>query len=290
MAESMTAQPHLRIGELSRRVGVSPALLRAWERRYGLLEPARTQGGLRLYGAEDERRVRDMQAGLRRGLSAAEAAREAVSGAGEVPETGLGYAALQAALDAMDAEEAQLLLDRLFATFTLETVISEVILPYLHELGERWSRGEASVTQEHFASNLIRGRLMSLARSWGTGGGPLAVVACAPGEQHDLPLVAFGLALRGRGWRIAFLGADTPTRSVADAAETLRPALVLVSSMAGEALERSVDELAGLARRHPLAIAGAGASDELAERIGCRFLAGGPVSAAASVSAWPEAA
>ena len=70
---------------------------------------------------------------------------------------------------------------------------------------------------------------MSLARSWGTGGGPLAVLACAPGEQHDLPLVAFGLALRGRGWRIAFLGADTPAVSMADAAEMLDPALLVVA-------------------------------------------------------------
>jgi MerR family transcriptional regulator, light-induced transcriptional regulator len=280
----MATQPHLRIGELSRRVGVSPALLRAWERRYGLLEPARTDGGLRLYGPEDERRVRDMQAGLRRGLSAAEAAREAVSGAGGVQETGLSSAPLAAALDAMDAEEAHLLIDRLFATFTLETVLSEVILPYLHELGERWSRGEASVTQEHFASNLIRGRLMSLARSWGTGGGPLAVLACAPGEQHDLPLVAFGLALRGRGWRIAFLGADTPAESMANAAVMLDPALLVVSAVTSEVFERSADELANLARSSPLAIAGAGASERLAERLGCGFLADDPVSAAASES------
>jgi DNA-binding transcriptional MerR regulator len=281
----MATQPHLRIGELSRRVGVSPALLRAWERRYRLLDPARTDGGLRLYGPEDERRVRDMQAGLRRGLSAAEAARAALSGAAGVQETGLSSGPLAAALDAMDAEEAHLLLDRLFATFTLETVLSEVILPYLHELGERWSRGEASVTQEHFASNVIRGRLMSLARSWGTGGGPLAVLACAPGEQHDLPLVAFGLALRGQGWRIAFLGTDTPADSVADAAGMLDPALVVVSAVTSEAFERSEDELADLARSSPLAIAGAGASERLAERIGCRFLADDPVSAAALVSA-----
>lgn len=280
----MATQPHLRIGELSRRVGVSPALLRAWERRYGLLDPARTDGGLRLYGPEDERLVRDMQAGLRRGLSAAEAAREAVSGAGRVQETGLSSALLAAALDAMDAEEAHLLLDRLFATFTLETVLSEVILPYLHELGERWSRGEASVSQEHFASNLIRGRLLSLARSWGTGSGPLALLACASGEQHDLPLVAFGLALRGQGWRIAFLGADTPTGSVADAAGTLDPALVAVSAVTSEVFERSADELTDLARSFPLAIAGAGASEQLAERLGCRFLVDGPVSAAAAVS------
>jgi methanogenic corrinoid protein MtbC1 len=164
-------------------------------------------------------------------------------------------------------------------------VLSEVILPYLHELGERWSRGEASVTQEHFASNVIRGRLMSLARSWGTGGGPLAVLACAPGEQHDLPLVAFGLALRGRGWRIAFLGSDTPAQSMADAAGMLDPALVVVSAVTSEVFERSADQLADLARSSPLAIAGAGASEQLAERLGCRFLADNPVSAAASVSA-----
>ena len=281
----MATQPHLRIGELSRRVGVSPALLRAWERRYGLLDPARTDGGLRLYGPQDERRVRDMQAGLRRGLSAAEAAREAVSGAGGLQETGLSAAPLAAALDAMNAEQAHLLLDRLFATFTLETVLSEVILPYLHELGERWSRGEASVTQEHFASHLIRGRLMSLARDWGTGGGPLAVLACAPGELHDLPLVAFGIALRGRGWRIAFLGADTPPGSMADAAGMLEPALIVVSAVTSEVFERSADALADLARSSPLAIAGAGASEQLAKRLGCRLLADDPVSAAASVSA-----
>ena len=69
------AQHNLRIGELSRRVGVSPELLRAWERRYGLLHPGRTAGGLRLYSAEDERRVRAMQAHVESGLSAAEAAR-----------------------------------------------------------------------------------------------------------------------------------------------------------------------------------------------------------------------
>jgi methanogenic corrinoid protein MtbC1 len=141
------------------------------------------------------------------------------------------------------------------------------------------------VTQEHFASNLIRGRLISLARSWGTGGSPLAVLACAPGEQHDLPLVAFGLALRGRGWRIAFLGADTPAASVADAAGMLDPALVVVSGVTSELLERSAHELADVARSYPLAIAGAGASEQLADRLGCLFLAGDPVGAAASVAA-----
>jgi methanogenic corrinoid protein MtbC1 len=119
---------------------------------------------------------------------------------------------------------------------------------------------------------------MSLARSWGTGGGPLAVLACAPGERHDLALVAFGLALRGRGWRIAFLGADTPSESIAEAAGMLAPALIVVSGVTSDVFERSADELAAVARSHPLAIAGAGATEQLAQRLGCRFLADDPVA------------
>src|SRR5215218_6464616 len=78
----------LRIGELSRRTGVSPELLRAWERRYGLLEPERTEGGLRLYSPEDERRVRDMQARIEGGLAAAEAARAAAVAEDAPPDGG----------------------------------------------------------------------------------------------------------------------------------------------------------------------------------------------------------
>lgn len=283
----MAGRAQRRIGEFSRRVGVSPGLLRAWEQRYGLLEPERTEGGLRLYGPEDERRVGDMQAGLRRGLSAAEAARNAlVDGAGPATDTGIAHesAYLATALAVMDAEEANLLLDRLLATFTLETVLSDVILPYLHELGERWSRGEASVAQEHFASNLIRGRLLSLARGWESGTGPLALLACAPGDLHDLPLIVFGLALRRRGWRIAFLGADTPVASMAEAAEELRPRLVVVSALTPAALEKQVDGLARLAEAHPLALAGRVADPPLAKKVGGRLLRGDPVAAAVALA------
>jgi DNA-binding transcriptional MerR regulator len=69
---------YLRIGELARRTGASPELLRAWERRYGLLRPSRSQGGYRLYTAADEARIRHMRAYLARGVAAAEAARLAV--------------------------------------------------------------------------------------------------------------------------------------------------------------------------------------------------------------------
>jgi hypothetical protein len=111
---------------------------------------------------------------------------------------GLG---LREALDNFDEPAAQQALDRLFAKFTVEFVFRDVVLPYLHERGERWQRGNVDVAGEQFASNVLRTRLAGLARGWGQGGGPRAVLACPPGEEHDIPLLAFGLVLNRRGWR-----------------------------------------------------------------------------------------
>src|SRR3954469_12484793 len=117
----------LRIGELSRRVGLKPELLRAWETLYGLLRPARTAGGLRLYSAADELRVRRMRQRMASGLSAAEAARAVLEESVETPAAQPleGDAErLRAALDRFDAAEANAALDRLLASFLLDTVLA----------------------------------------------------------------------------------------------------------------------------------------------------------------------
>jgi MerR family transcriptional regulator, light-induced transcriptional regulator len=258
----------LRIGELSRRVGVPVESLRAWERRYGLLAPSRTPGGFRLYGEDDVARVLAMRSNLDRGLSAAEAARlalaEAVGDASPAPVRDAGE--LVAALDRFDESAAQAALDQLLATLTLEVVLRDVLVPYLHELGERWERGEVSVAQEHFASNLVRGRLMALARSWDRGSGPRALIACAEGELHDLPLVGFGLVLRGHGWRISYLGADTPVASIVEAAEALGPAAVVVSGTIAGIFDPITTKLREVAVHAPLYVSGAAATEQIAER------------------------
>ena len=158
---------------LSRRVHVPVASLRAWEARYGLLSPRRTKGGFRLYGADDVARVLAMRANLDRGLSAAEAARLALSEthAGATPLLAEAAAELDAALSIFDEASAQAVLDRLFGSLSIDAALREVVVPYLHELGERWQRGEVSIAQEHFASNVVRGRLMAMARGWGRGSG-----------------------------------------------------------------------------------------------------------------------
>jgi MerR family transcriptional regulator, light-induced transcriptional regulator len=280
---------HLRIGELSRRVGVSPELLRAWELRYGLLRPSRSRGGFRLYSSEDEERVNRMRAYQDQGLSAAEAARLALTAtAGEAQPTAreavLDSEWLAQGLERFDEPAAQEAFDRALAAVSLETLLRDFVLPYLHDLGERWEAGTASVAQEHFASNFLRGRMLGLARGWGQGGGPLAILACAPGELHDLALIAFGLALRARGWRIAFLGPDTPLGTLADATRTLEPELVVVSATTPQRLSRVRGELAALAGAAPLALAGAGARAALAEAVGAKHLANDPVTEADRVA------
>jgi DNA-binding transcriptional MerR regulator len=283
---------HLRIGELGRRVGLKPELLRAWERRYGLLQPARSSGGLRLYSPADERRVRLMQDRIAEGLSPAEAARLVLAdesgagpGGGGGPPLDRLAERLREALDRFDADEANAALDRMLASFLLDTVLEEVLMPYLRDLGERWGAGTATIAQEHFASNLLRARLGGLARGWETGGGPVAVLACAPGELHDLPLLVFGLALRARGWRIAYLGADTPAESLAEAARRLDASLVVVNSVLRSRFRDVAAELRALARDRHVALAGPGAGESLAESIDCDWLADGPIAAAERIVA-----
>jgi MerR family transcriptional regulator, light-induced transcriptional regulator len=290
---------HLRIGELSRRSGVSPELLRAWERRYGLLRPTRSDGGFRLYSERDERRVALMREHLGRGLSAAQAARlaldaadEAVAPPSEAGAPGIEASALEraaqelrAALDALDESRAHAALDRMLAGLSVHTVLGEVVLPYLRALGERWERGEVSVGQEHFASNVLRGRLLGLARGWDGGSGPRAVLACPPGELHDLALIAFGLVLRDRGWRITYLGPNTPLDTLGDTAAGLQPAAVVLAAttQAGFGADRAA--LRALARRAPLWLAGAGATAGLAKASGAQLLDVDPLAAADRVAA-----
>lgn len=282
--------PVLRIGELSRRAGVSGHVLRAWERRYGLLQPVRSEGGFRLYTEADERRVRRMRKHLARGLSAAQAARatlqddaapgrEGPPGLGPADASGLA-GTLREALDVFDEPAVQAVLDRLLSDLSVTVVMREIVLPYLAELGGRCERGDASIAQEHFASNLIRGRLAGLARGWGDGSGPRAILACPPGEQHDLALMIFGVTLNRHGWRIDYLGVDTPIEELTRTAAARPPDLVVVAATQPGTLEPLAAELAALADTAPLALAGAGAAEQLATAVGARRLNTDPVTAA----------
>ena len=263
-----------RIGELSRRVGVGTATLRAWERRYGLLDPERSPSGYRLYTDEDEARIRLVTALMRDGAVPVTKGRVG----GDTPES--IARSIRQALERFDEAEAQAEFDRAIATYGTDTVITDVVLPAVVALGKRWASGKSTVAQEHFATNVLRGRLMGLGRVWSFVSGPRAVLACPAKEHHDLALVAFWVALRGRGWRATMIGADTPTETLREAADRLKPAVIVVAATTPVPLAEVETELRELAAHYTVLIAGAAATPTAAQRTGTSLLPGGPVEAA----------
>ncbi|MGZ8783826.1 MAG: MerR family transcriptional regulator [Gaiellaceae bacterium] len=280
----MSDSAQLRIGELARRTGVATELLRAWERRYGLLSPTRTGGGYRLYSAGDVGRVGRMQELLATGLSAAEAARAVLS----EPEATRGEAApasasaeLREAIGRLDDAAAHGAFDRLLADYSLDAVLDGVVLPLLRELGDGWASGDVSIAEEHFAANVLRGRLLGLARGWDRGAGPRAVLACPPGERHDLGLLIFGLALRQHGWRITFLGGDTPADTIVETVRRLEAEALVVAVVDPAGLGAVGATATALDGRVRVWLGGAGA----AALPGTRVLDASPLAAAAIVAA-----
>ncbi len=283
-------EPRLRIGELSRRVDVEPALLRAWEKRYGLLTPQRSDGNFRLYSLGDVARIRAMKLHLSRGLAAAEAARLALvvgdhqdSGSTSGSDHRAAANELYSALTELDERRASHVLDRAFALNSLEEALGEIILPCLRDIGDGWEQGDVNVAQEHFASTLVRATLLSLSQGWSSGGGPKAVLACLPGEQHDIGLICFGLVLWRKGWRIIYVGQDTPLRDLQREVLTVRPDLVVVAALDPDLFRGAEEDLRSLAATAALAVAGADAAT--AARADAVLLDADAVAAAHTVAA-----
>ncbi|MFN8123975.1 MAG: MerR family DNA-binding transcriptional regulator [Thermoleophilia bacterium] len=276
-----TEQGYVRIGELSRRVGVSHDTLRAWERRYGLLKPERTAGGFRLYTPADEMRIAEMLQLLKRELAPARSrARSLAAVETTTPAPTVGDPSRRCATLKLRPGDGTQALDYLFAQYELDVLVTHFLLPYLRDLGERWADG-VTVAQEHFASTVLRSRLLSLARDWDEGDGPRALLACPAGELHDIPLICLGLALHGRGWRVTLLGSDTPTvDTVVETAVALRPDACVVSAVFTEHFEAELDGLRTLAATTNVTIAGPGANQGIAEAVGCAVEPGDPVTVA----------
>ncbi len=281
---------YLRIGDLAKRTGLSPEVIRAWEARYGLLRPSRSQGGFRLYTERDLARILRMKELIAQGISAAGAARRVLA---EETSAGADLAGasllvelrdrLERALDAFDEGAAHVVLDELFARFSLERALRDVVLPYLARLGERWATGEVTVGQEHFASGVIRGRLLGLARGWGSGIGPPIVLACPPGEEHELALMVFGIVAARRGWRVTYLGADTPFPTIAATVEAIRPTWVVLAVASPERVAGRDHELRQLASLARVAVGGHVDGDRVT-RLGVRVLQGDPVTEALALT------
>lgn len=287
----------MRISELSRRVGVNAETLRAWERRYGVLRPRRTDGNTRLYSALDEARVRVMKRYIAEQVPVAQAAEMAMSAqlrltpgtAGGLPdhERRRAMQDLAGTLAVFDETSADRTLQQLLGAYSVTAVLRDVILPYLHELGVRWEQNTISVAQEHFASQFLQARLHALSRGWDRGLGPRAVLAAAPGDHHTLAITCFGIALHRLGWRVVGLGAATPIEMIREVVDATGASLVAVSASVVGLLEPHAGALADLAEATQVAIGGYAASPELARRCRALYLEE-PIAGATAVTLMPS--
>jgi len=239
------------IGALAARTCVPVDTLRAWERRYSVLRPWRTDGGQRRYATADIERVLWLAARVAEGqrISEAVSSLTALSARAADAET-LPVDSLISRISASarlgDAPRMEAELDRVFAALPFVQTMELVVYPALADLGRRWAVGEAIVASEHLLSAAVERRLAGHLAAARRTRGPIAVIACPSGERHAIGGFALAVIMARDGWQVMFLGADTPLDQ-ANAFASERRAWICIASctMPGTA-ERAAAEIAEL--------------------------------------------
>jgi DNA-binding transcriptional MerR regulator/methylmalonyl-CoA mutase cobalamin-binding subunit len=257
--------------------GISLSTLRAWERRYGVVSPARSDGRYRLYSPADLRALAIMASLVNDGWSAKEAAAETLSrtsdvvqppsvGGSEEPGEVTPTSELLEAARELDTAKVADVLDEAFARGGFERVVDEWLLPALGGLGDAWADGRVSVAGEHLVSYAIQRRLAAIYEA--AGGrmhGPAVVLGLPGGARHELGILAFAAAARRAGFTTAYVGADLPTEDweVTVAARQASAAVLAVPRPADVVPAREICET--LLRAHPalLVFVGGARQDEV---------------------------
>jgi DNA-binding transcriptional MerR regulator len=263
----------LNIAALAQRTGVPPDTLRKWEQRYQILQPDRTSGGQRRYSERDVARVQWLRERLDEGYRISEAALLLGTVGVETARSPRDH--LRTILDAVEhgeTSEIGMRLDQAFALLGVEETLDGVIRPLLQTIGERWAGGALTVAEEHLVSEAVRSRLGHLLGDSGGGVRGVAVLACAPGERHELGLMMAAIALRRDGWKIVYLGADTPFADAVALAARLEARMLGVSVARGNQADALEQGLAKTTLPHgvELVLGGSGSSRALARRLGAR--------------------
>lgn len=236
-------KPRYNTKAVAQETGVPADTFRAWERRYGVPRPQRTEGGHRLYSERDIATIRWLRDRTAEGLTISQAI-ALMSDGNEANLSWLSTAVdtephtwerlnsrLLASLVAYDAGRAEQILGEAFALYPLEEVFLKLVQPVMVEIGEQWHAGKLTVATEHFATQFMRRKLSGLFNTYTvTDGRGLVIAACAPGEQHDLGLLMLSVFLARHGWQVIFLGPEVPLRDLLETARQLRPELVAMTA------------------------------------------------------------
>lgn len=235
------------IRELVRRTGVNPSTLRAWENRHGLLKPIRTPSGHRLYTLNDVQRVRRLQELLVQGLNLAEVVPlldaqitplapldSSAEHAGQTPPANTAWRRylleILRALEDFSTERLDNLYNEACSLYPIDLVTENLLMPTLEELGARWAKRESGIAEEHFFTAWLRNKLGArMHHVAGISRGSHLILACLPGERHEIGLLVFALGALQRGHRVIYLGANMPIRQLAHVANQTHAAGIILS-------------------------------------------------------------
>jgi len=254
----------------ARLTGLSPEVLRAWERRYGVVRPLRTSGGTRRYSAADLERLRLVKAAVDAGHRIGQVAqldleelkrRSVVAEArsdGQLDE-------ILAALQRLDDASSQRLLSLQLSALGPVRFARGVALPLVHEVGERWANGRMGIAHEHLATGLLRSLLGSALQPTASSLlGPRIVFATPAGERHELGLLMAALTALGANGHPLYLGADLPVEDLLAAVEGANAkalALSLVTIPAAQATRTLRALRGGMSDHVRLWLGGSGARE-----------------------------
>jgi MerR family transcriptional regulator, light-induced transcriptional regulator len=272
--------------------GVRVELIRAWERRHGVLVPRRTAAGYRVYTDRDVALLRRLKQLTEEGVSISEAAAmvprllEELDATRALPEPGATnvqawLAELLAAARALNQARVAEVLDEVLAALSPLKAFDEVLLPLQREVGERWHTGTFSVGQEHLVTQEVRARLINLLHAAPDRGHRRAVLACFPDEQHELGLLGVALRMRHAGVSVTLLGQRVPAAEVGRMARELKADVVGLSAVmdlgARDFKETLSRILEGMPRGTPVWVGGAAARlhCEVGERLGAHVFESG---------------
>jgi len=253
----VSTTPAYNLKVVLKETGLPADTLRAWERRYGLPVPQRTQGGHRLYSERDIHTIKWLMARQAEGLSISRAVdlwNEHIA-SGADPLAGLAPSALttlqtspailamqETTLDAMrtnwivaclsfNETSAEQTLNQAFSMFSVEAVCVEVLQNGMSEIGTKWYENQASVQQEHFASGLAMRRLDALLSASPAPSRPQTIlVGCPANEWHTFTPLMLSLFLRRRGFNVIYLGANVPADRFKETVQAVHANLVILVS------------------------------------------------------------
>lgn len=224
------------IRTVSSLTGVNAITLRAWERRYGLIKPVRTPKGHRLYTQNDIDLIQQVLELLDKGISIGQV-KDYLKGKStetrKVTEADPWSNYQRRMLNAVvrfDTNALDQTYNDALSLYPIDLVTRKLILPLLKNLGDRWASQDGSVAEEHFFGAYLRNKMGArFHHHTGKHDGPLLVASCLPGEHHEVGLMLFCLSALNQGYRLVYLGADTPYSELVVPVERSQANAILLS-------------------------------------------------------------